>query len=612
MEKIREFIRKHFNLIYLGFSVIALVVVTLRCYFVPIAHDEVATFFYYVQPEKFIPFHSHIDANGHFLNSFLIWVCYKLFGSSMFVLRLPCIFAFLVLAFSIYKFNNQLLTSTKAKAVLTACFIQSFNILNFYSLARGYGLSIAFLVLALFYFFRYLKSFSWPDVFKFILFSQVALSANLTLVFTLLVTTAVIMFFQIRDKTFFSAKNIILLLIHFSLILFWIKYAFFLQANGALYYGGGGGGYWKVTFVSLIETVLGQGGLINTVVIILFAFLFVMWLWHLSKERLTFLFQSNFAICFFCLALLIVAFYLLNRFFGVNYPEDRTGLFFYIFFVLSIVFFSDEYIYGNIGYVFISIPIFFITNFVIDVNFGKHAWKFYETMPKDFYTILTEEQKKNPNLISVGGHRVLEFFYTFYNYNNSEKLNHMLPPEHMTMNCDYYVTWRKDRPWYEKYYTELKEAKYWDMVLLKRKTPAERKLVYEGGEKIIEGTEEYYPFFERTDTTFTSRNSIMAEFDLSVEEAARPFNAWLVLQVDTAGGQNAYFRRTPLNWIKYDWNGTKHYKTCIVTDNVPLTKCRVVAFLWNIDKKPVRAKLHSFKLYTLQGEGITEVSHAKE
>jgi hypothetical protein len=565
-----------------------------------------------VQSEKFIPFQSHIDANGHFLNSFLAWVSYKLFGSSYFVLRLPCIFAFIVLCIGIYKINTKLLTSILPKVVLTSAFILSFNILNFYSLARGYGLSISFLILSLYYYFSYLKKFSYTDFFKFILFSQIALSANLTLVFTLLTTTGIAILFQLNKKLFFNPKNIFLLFAHFALIFFWVKYAFYLQENGALYYGGSGEGYWKVTFVSLIDTVFDANVLTPIIVLVMFLVLLAIWCYRMAKGKLAFIMESPFAISFFALFTLILAFYLLNKFFGVNYPEDRTGIFFYILFIFSMVFLIDENTLGKAAYIFTLFPAFFCMHFLMNINFGKHAWKFYEAMPRDFYNILSEEQKKQSEPISVGGHRVLEFFYTFYNYNSSTKLSHMSPPEFMTMNSDYYVTWKKDKPWYEKYYDELKVAKYWDMVLLKRKSKIERKLIHEIGEKELNGAEEFYPFFEKTDTTFQSRNSIMAEFDITIIEAPKPFNAWLVLEVDTAGGNNAYFRRTPFNWVKYDWNGTEHYKTCIVTDNIPLTKCRLVTFLWNIDKKPIKAKLHSLKLYTLEGEGVTEISQSKD
>src|SRR6202008_2619733 len=104
---------------------------------------------------------------------------------------------------------------------------------------------------------------------------------------------------------------------------------------------------------------------------------------------------------------------------------------------------------------FCIFPVYFLIHFALNINFSKHAWGFYETMPKEFFDILLSEQKRSPRPITVGGHRVLELFYTFYNYNNEEKLNHMMPPELMSMNCDYYITWKKDKPYYDKYYMEL-------------------------------------------------------------------------------------------------------------------------------------------------------------
>jgi hypothetical protein len=103
----------------------------------------------------------------------------------------------------------------------------------------------------------------------------------------------------------------------------------------------------------------------------------------------------------------------------------------------------------------------------------------------------------------------------------------------------------------------------------------------------------------------------MAEFDIDILKAPVPFYAFLVLQLDV-DGQTQYFRRTSLGWLKHDWNNTVHFKTQILTDSVPLKKCRLAAFLWNIEKKEVNFKLNNFKLYHLKAEGINEVSKAIE
>lgn len=610
MTSTEGFIQTRFNLLYFTAFFLAFIVVLIRCITVPIAHDEVATFYYYVQPGEFFPFHSHVDANGHFLNSLLAWVSYKIFGSSWFALRIPCLFAFGILGYAVYK-HCSAIHNLLAKVVLVSAFILSFNILNFYSLCRGYGLSISFLVLSLYYFFNYLKNSKFSYFLRFVLFIQLALCANLTLVFTVLICAGLITLYQIKSKQFFSIKNILVHVSNLGLVYFWVKYAFYLQENGALYYGSGDHSYWVTTFKSLIDTIFFANKIVYMVALLIFAFLLGFWTLQLSRHKLKFLTGSTFALCFLILITLIVAFYLLKLLFNVNYPEDRTGLFFYVLFIFSIAFLLDEYEFKPLM-AFSFLPLYFAVHFALNLNFGKHAWGFYETMPQEFFDTLLAEQKKANRLLTIGGHRVLELFFSFYNYNSSEKLNAMVPPEQMSMNCDYYITWKKDEPYYRNYYDELASSKYWNMVLLKRKKEIEREMIVDlKTEKEFKGSDEFYNIYEKPDTTFISKDPVLAEFDLDIKNAPVPFNCFLVLQID-ADGQTQYFRRASLGWMKLNWNGTSHFKTDILTDSLPLKKCQLAAFLWNIDKKEVNFKLNNFKLYHLKAEGINEVSKAIE
>src|SRR4051812_32737320 len=86
-------------------SALLLIFVFLRAWLVPFAHDEVATFYFYIQPGSFMPFKSHPDANGHFLTSAMGWVCFKIFGSSPLSLRLPSVAAFVLLCYAVYRFR---------------------------------------------------------------------------------------------------------------------------------------------------------------------------------------------------------------------------------------------------------------------------------------------------------------------------------------------------------------------------------------------------------------------------------------------------------------------------------------------------------------------------
>ena len=51
----------------------------IRCIYVPVLHDELATFFYYIQPDNYMPPKAHWDANNHILNSMLSNWSYHLF-----------------------------------------------------------------------------------------------------------------------------------------------------------------------------------------------------------------------------------------------------------------------------------------------------------------------------------------------------------------------------------------------------------------------------------------------------------------------------------------------------------------------------------------------------
>lgn len=601
---------KHFDKFYWAVCAALLIVVVLRCALVPFSHDEVATFYFYIQPENFLPFISHPDANGHFLMSASAWVCFKLFGSSPLSLRIPCIVAFVVMCYAVFRMN-KMYYGLATKIIFSAAFLLSFNFVSFYSLCRGYGISMSLLILALYYFFVYMRFGAFSHFAKFILFSQLALSANLTLVFVLFITTFIAVILQIKDKTFLKKMNLLLLLGHILLLLFWIKYAFFLQESGALYYGSGES-YWKVTFETLIETIFFKDTMINLLFIGLFFLMGIYWLYSTITRKLDFILHSSFSISYVILCTLIVSFYLLKKIIGVNYPEDRTGLFFYVFFVTSFAFMMNEAARA-VRLISLVFPFAYAFNFLTSFNLEAHSWRIYETMPRSFFDILLEEQEKSNRRITIGGHRVREFFYGFLNYKSSVKLNHMTAPEALQMNCDYALAYKQDKPFYDRYYEELAEDNYWDFRLLKRRTLIERKLLYETRSSVnFKGPGEYYNTFERLDTTFNSENPVLAEFTFDVNNAPEPFNAWLVLQVDdgTENGSNSLVR-VPLNLIKYYWNSTKACTISLTSPNMPRKIKRIVAYLWNIDKKELDITVTSFRLYQLNGDGIKEISKAK-
>ena len=115
-----------FKYLFLLTSVLVFFVVALRSYLVPFNHDETATFFYFIQSGKYMPFHSAIDANNHVLNSLLGNVCFHLSGSSPFSLRIPNLIALIILMLATYKIS-KFLNQFGSKVVLMAGLLLSFH-----------------------------------------------------------------------------------------------------------------------------------------------------------------------------------------------------------------------------------------------------------------------------------------------------------------------------------------------------------------------------------------------------------------------------------------------------------------------------------------------------
>jgi len=155
--------RKSITIIYPGFIVVSsmflLVYVVLNAVRVSFSHDEAITFLNYLSGDIFQLF-NFISPNNHFLNTVLAKISYFFGGNKEWVLRLPN-----VLAYVLYLvFSFRLVHAWTRKPLAAAGFLLlNLNpyVLDFFSLCRGYGLSMGFMVAALFFYVSFLdKTFS--------------------------------------------------------------------------------------------------------------------------------------------------------------------------------------------------------------------------------------------------------------------------------------------------------------------------------------------------------------------------------------------------------------------------------------------------------------------
>ena len=604
--------QKQFTLYFIAVAVISFVVIALRSYFVPFNHDETATFFMFVQSGNYMPFYSNTDANNHVLNSFLSNGCFHLFGSSPFSLRLPNLIGFVVLVFSTFKISKHL-QQIGSKVFVTTALLFSFHWLTFFSACRGYGLSMAMLTMSITTLLDYINNISNRKLFVFtLLLFQLAMSANLILIIVVALLSSILIVVQLFNRKLFNLSTLIIWLLHFMAIYYWLSFSFYLQDKGALYYGAGES-YWKVTFVTLLDLIIGFSNPVIKYTLVSFFVTTLLLTLYVNKNNLFKIIEqvkkpSPSLLMAFILGVLALGFYLMHKLMHINYPEDRTGLFFYLFFVLLVSFTFDKLPAKINSIVLLFIALIIIVHFASNLNFRKHSLYVYETIPQHFYDTLVKEQQKSSERITIGGHRVRELFYGFMNYRNGGYLNPADPTEVMQMNCDYYIA-RKDIDInYANYYDVIDGEPDWGFLILKRKEKIKRILLAEIKEINIETkNEEFKNVYAKTDI-ITNINPVLIEINFDVKEIPVPSNIWIVLQINDSTNKVITYKRYPLYWSGDDLNGRKNLSYSLVSGNLPLGTKTIVFYFWNIKKEPFIIKVNECKLYQLEGKGVDYVA----
>lgn len=274
-------------------------------------------------------------ANNHFLNTWLMSTCSKLLGNLEWSLRLPNLLSFLL--YAVYAF--KLLAKTKLNYLYllgTALFFLNPFIYDFFALARGYGLSLGFMMPALYYYLR-IKEHRDPvptfffDFIRSMFFAVLALYANFALInFTiaLLLLFCMDVVFTIRLQSGFGGKQFLLFMLIAALVLLAMTPAIqqlsHLKKAGELYFGAES---FDQTISSLVERSFYGAPYPAWFATTLHWFLKLL----LPIGLALVIYKRNFDSTFTKLTLLLViilgGLFIEHHFFTALYPLGRTGLF---------------------------------------------------------------------------------------------------------------------------------------------------------------------------------------------------------------------------------------------------------------------------------------------
>lgn len=365
--------QKYFNLRSTEFRLTILlflllwVYLIIRAFSVFYIHDEIVTKWSYVIHWNPFPNQGAIDANNHFLLSLLAGFFTRLFNSdSMFLIRLGSVLAFPIYFWSIFRLKYLFQQKWNFYALLIALTTSSF-LIEYFALARGYGLGLAFLVFSIQQMICYFDSDSKKALIGSLIGWLLTVYASLTLLPITLIAVFFIGIYTARRKFYIWILPVLLMVIPLG---YFVEYSFVLKDLGKLYYGGAEGFFSSTIhsltkYVWLVESTWVDLGIALVTGFILFAAIRRFW-----KVKNLFDPKLIFSIFLFVgVASILGQYWIL----GVNYPEDRTAMFLIVFFFGALFFALDD-LKSNKIVALISIGLSLVF-FTITMNF-THSMHF--------------------------------------------------------------------------------------------------------------------------------------------------------------------------------------------------------------------------------------------
>ena len=310
---------------YLAVSLLIFCYILARAILVPFVHDEAATFSMYVQFGEFLPWRSHWDAGNHYLNTALGIIGNKLFGMEQWAVRGGNVLAFVLYAWMVRRIGDHVRDRLVRWCMWLAMLLCPF-LLEFFSLFRGYGLEMAFLLWglnALLCFVRVGGVGQFVQVLLALCLANASILALLPFWGIMLGLLALMIATGTRATKERLRLSLAWLFLGLLPLLLGARIAVEMQEIGLLYYGNMQG-FIPVTIATLCRFVLGnQHPMVIGAIIALFIAMTAIAGWTCWRERS---WQRPLPIMIGVLWAEVAARVIMADLLGVNYPEDRAAL----------------------------------------------------------------------------------------------------------------------------------------------------------------------------------------------------------------------------------------------------------------------------------------------
>jgi hypothetical protein len=581
------------KLVYAALALAMTVYLTARAILVPMGHDELATFYYFVQSGKVSPFFSNIDTNNHFLNSALTWGSYYLSGPSPLALRLPNLLFIPLFFYALCRLcrfiGNQIL-----RIVFFVSVAFTLHLIEFFALSRGYGMSLALMMASLSCLSEGLLNRRLNTFLCSLLLIFTACLANLALIHTFLLILMVTVTVFASEKSWNRLKSGLLILVlgifPFLLILFQILY---IKANSGLI-AGAPENFWKTTILSLFTYLFETKALIAGIAAaFLFGSILLLFILNIrNNPGFATLLRSPARVItglFFGNILIIL---ILGLFFHVNYPDDRIGTYLYLLALCALFLLAGNIRLRPAASILLSLPFLLILfSFIRLFNFSYSIWYKYDVIPERYYeTVMSNRSPEGfPPTVAAHGLRILCWSYLDYRHGgNASPIFFTHFPDY---NADFQIVNLNMIPGWQKVYDTVDYDPVSERHLLKKRDSEPGPVVLEDTLLMTTGSSAEFIGLSEGKADSLCGKSIRIDLKSGFSSPAVPLNARIVFDVWDKDNKSLRYEYIQLNWLRNNWSGSNgDFSNTMLVYQVPGSASTYKLYLWNIDKAECSVK----------------------
>ncbi len=576
-----------------GVFIALFIYLVMRSVLLPMQHDEVATFYFYVQRGVFLPPNAHWDANNHLLNSFTSFVSYKLFGSEPWALRLPNIISFVLYFWSAWGIA-KLLNKKLIQWAFFLSLVMAHYLFEYFNQTRGYGMSMAFFLFAIWCAIQFLQKQQFGVLLLTVFSLFFAASANLTLI----IPSFLLIFYLLLSILFragitrrailqTSVVTILMGLLFYPLVWF----TFELKKVGALYYGGKSG-FWDYTgntlslyFTGFYFPWMAVAFSILFFILIVFAFLL---LFRLLK--FTDLFSYNSFIFMWLFVGSIAAIFVVRYLLDVNFPEDRAAIYLFPFFIGSIAFLINDFsLLTKRNYALFAFPLlYFPLHFIASINTSTTIFPMDENTPKEYFEVV-----KNSSVTlegypaTVGGYHMQRLCWSYLNYQNGGNQNEMLVSNYVDTLCDFQMVNSQVKlpENFQRLYKQLNNNPQNKLNLYQRINQVKSTKVF-SIDSVTNWNHSNGEFLNLASYKIPDSlrgKSFFIGINGTIDAHFNPFVAAIVISQTDDKGDEITQESINLHWLKNKWNNKKNnlFQGKIIPVNTKNT-AKINVYIWNI------------------------------